>query len=239
MKDQKITINSTHPKNLTFTKNQNQNLKVYLLNTFMNYAAAWTSVVSASPLVLTYTSPITLPTFSANLLSSSVVKSLLSCGSTISDPQGILHVDDDFDFPVVTRTQQWKIGSNGLFWGNGGTGEISLGKDCTIFTVEQSHINNQVVFSDGKGCYVRAAKTLPYVILEWGATKSQATSFVVTWVTQKTMILSSTGSQSSTKRCHKPTRRTWVSHSQYVYLSDKQPSNSTQDPEAVLTVCRK
>jgi len=234
--EKKITIGHTHPKDLTITKDQN--LKVYLLTNFMNYAAAWTTVVSTSPLVLNYTSPIALPTFSANLISSSLVKSLSDSGKTLSDPQGALHADDDFDFPVVTRTQQWKIQSHNAWWTRGSNeGELSTGNDSLLFTVEQGLVNNQVVFSDGKGSYLRAVKTLPYVLLEFGANKNQATSFTVTWLTHDKMILSSSGSQSS-KRCHKSSSRTWVTHGSFVYLTKKQPSDSAQDKDAVLTVHR-
>jgi len=234
--DKKITINHTHPKDVNVTKDQN--LKVYLLTNFMNYAAAWTTVVSTSPLVLNYTTPIALPTFPANLISSNLLKSITSSGKSLSDPQGALHADDDFDFPVVTRTQQWRIQSNDLWWTRGSNeGELSTGTDSVVFTVEQGLVNNQVVFSDGKGSYLRAVKTLPYVLLEFGGNKSQATNFTVTWLTQDTMILSSSGSQSS-KRCHKSSSRTWVTHGSFVYLTKKQPSDSVQDQDAILTVHR-
>jgi len=234
--EKKITIGHTHPTEAKISKDQN--LKVYLLTNFMNYAAAWTTVVSTSPLTLHYSTPITLPTFPANLLSSSLMKSISMTGRTLSDPQGALHADDDFDIPVVTRTQQWRIQSKNLWWSRGTKeGELTTGSDSVLFAVEQGLVNNQVVFSDGKGSYLRAVKTLPYVLLEFGATKNQATSFTVTWVTQDKMILSSTGSQSS-KRCHKSCSRTWVTHGSFVFLTKKNPTESTQDKDAVLTVWR-
>jgi len=231
--EKKITIGHTHPKELNVSKDQN--LKVYLLTNFMNYAAAWATVVSTSPLVLNYTIPISLPTFSANLISPSLIKSISDLGKTISDPQGALQVDDDFDFPVITRTQQWRIQSNNLWWTRGtNQGELSTGTDSLLFTVEQSSVNNQVVFSDGKGSYLRAAKTLPYIILEFGANKSQATSFTVTWVTQDKMILSTSGSSS---KSHKSSSRTWVTHGLFVYLTKQEPT-IVPDKNAILTVHR-
>jgi len=154
----------------------------------------------------------------------------------------ILHADDDFDLPLVTRTQTWKLESHGLFWRNGnnvsGDGEITLGSksesEGVLFTVEQSDINNQVIFSDGKGNYVRAVKTLPYVVLEFGSNKKGATSFIVTWLTEDSMILSSTGTQSP----NKSSSRTWITHGKSVYLSKESPSRYAQDKTAIITVHR-
>jgi len=235
--DKKITIGKTYPKDTPDVK-KDQNIKIYLLNNFMNYSAAWTTVVGGSTLVLNYSSPITLPNFSANLISTDLVKTIHESGRTMSDPRGALLADDDFDFPVVTSTQQWKIESNGQFWTRGSThGELRLGSESVVLTVEQGLVNNTFIFSDGKGSYVRAVKTLPYILLGFGATKAQATSFTLTWISPDQMILSSTGSQSS-KKCHKSSSRTWVAHDKFVYLTKKQPSDSAQDKEAVLTVHR-
>jgi len=229
----KLTITNSTPSNPNL-KNV-QNVKVIQFSHFFNYSAGWYSVQSTSPLILQYTSQISIPVFSANFISSQQIKLIENAAEKLSDKSGALQADDDFDFPIVTRTQQWRIqsGSN-TYWQRGSAqGELTTGAKPSFFTVEQSNTNNQIVISDGKGSYLRAAKMLPYVLLEFGANKNQATSFVCNWVGSNKVILSTNGTSGQ-----KQSNRVWVTQDTFVYLSKKTPSESLFDNNAILTIIR-
>jgi len=234
--DKKITISNSSPSTLNIRKDQN--IKVFLFTNFVNAAAGWNCITSTDPLVLHFDSHIHIPSYSSNFVHNYTLKSVQETASHLLDRTGALQADDDFEIPSVTRVQKWKIGSNGKFWHRGSNqGEVTTGANGTAFTVEQGTINNQIIISDGKGSYLRAVKMLPYVILEFGASRSQATSFAYKWLSNDKVILSTTGVHGGSK-CRKATTRAWVTHDKFVYLSKKSPNDSVQDTDAVLTIHR-
>jgi len=233
--DKKLTFMNSTPASPNVKKDQS--FKVIQFSSFVDYSAGWYSVQSTTPLVLQHTSQINIPVLPANFMSSHQIKLIGEAAEKLSNKHGALQTDDDIDFPLISRSQQWRFryGSN-RYWTRGSNqGELTTGPIGSYFTVEQSNINNQIVISDGNGSYIRAVKMLPYIILEFGANKDQATSFVCNWIDKNQVILSTNGVQRSTQ---KQSSRVWLTEGKFVYLSKKGPSDALSDNDAVLSVIR-
>jgi len=116
------------------------------------------------------------------------------------------------------------------FWARGAHEEVKTNlKKGVEFVVEQHGSSNEVLLSS-KGSYLRAACFLPFVVLEFGANKSSAISFQITYLSSTQIILA------TADRGHGV--NTWVTHGEFVYLLKGAPSEYRHNKEAVLTIFR-
>jgi len=154
----------------------------------------------------------------------------------------------DFNIQHSFYSQQIRLGvgtSTDLkalkYWAVGENNEVTTKgqSDSALLTVEQSPSNSQEVLisTKNKTSYIHAVNLLPYVVLMFGASRSTATPFQVTFapplqtkfVTEFRLVLSTADIKGTGVH-------TWLTNSEFVFLMKGSPTNYINDDKVLLTL---